>query len=136
MSTTVPVYMVECASQQRRGKLLTIYQTSIVFGFFITGIFMAILHKLSYGWRIVASLNILPAAFVLAAMFFLPESPRWLAFQGRESDAYTTYIWIQKTDIGAKEMIEKVKEALYDDTCKFRENWSRELTSTVSLLCV
>jgi len=39
-------------------------------------------------WRIPMALQGLPCIIVLVFVWFLPESPRWLMSQGRESEAH------------------------------------------------
>jgi len=38
-------------------------------------------------WRWMFAVAALPALFLLVAMFFVPESPRWLMEKGREQEA-------------------------------------------------
>lgn len=42
---------------------------------------------IAYGWRWQVGLTALPAGLMLLVFPFLPESPRWLLAQGRETDA-------------------------------------------------
>jgi SP family sugar porter-like MFS transporter len=44
----------------------------------------------SLGWRWMFGATAVPAAVFLLGMLFVPESPRWLALRGRESDARRT----------------------------------------------
>ena len=39
------------------------------------------------GWRVMFAMGVVPPVFIAAGVFFMPESPRWLAMRGRHSDA-------------------------------------------------
>jgi putative MFS transporter len=46
------------------------------------------------GWRPVFALGVLPAATAVFIAYYVPESPRWLVGQGRESEARTVIAWL------------------------------------------
>jgi putative MFS transporter len=85
----VPVaaaYINEIARARGRGRFVMLYEAV-----FAVGIFAAAL--LGYwvvptlGWRAMFVIGALPALLVIAMRLFLPESPRWLANQGRLAEA-------------------------------------------------
>ena len=39
------------------------------------------------GWRVMFAMGVVPPVFIAAGVFFMPESPRWLAMRGRHGDA-------------------------------------------------
>lgn len=77
-SLLLPLYLAEIAPPARRGAFVTLYQTSITVGTLIAYLINFSLLS-SEDWRMMLSLAALPAALQLAAFFFLPESPKWLA---------------------------------------------------------
>ncbi|KAK6938828.1 Major facilitator, sugar transporter-like [Dillenia turbinata] len=81
ISYTVPVYIAEIAPQNLRGALGSVNQLSVTIG-----IMLAYLLGLFVNWRILAVLGILPCTILIPGLFFIPESPRWLAKMGMTED--------------------------------------------------
>ncbi|EEF52582.1 sugar transporter ERD6-like 6 [Ricinus communis] len=81
ISYTVPVYIAEIAPQNLRGALGSVNQLSVTIG-----IMLAYLLGLFVQWRILAVLGILPCTLLIPGLFFIPESPRWLAKMGMTED--------------------------------------------------
>lgn len=74
ISFTVPVYIAEIAPKRLRGSLGTVTQLSVTIG-----IMLAYLCGLFLSWRPLAFAGVIPCTFLLLGLFFIPESPRWLA---------------------------------------------------------
>ncbi|XP_059635295.1 sugar transporter ERD6-like 6 [Cornus florida] len=81
ISYTVPVYIAEIAPQNMRGGLGSVNQLSVTIG-----ILLAYLLGLFVNWRVLAVLGILPCLILIPGLFFIPESPRWLAKMGMTED--------------------------------------------------
>ncbi|XP_057470347.1 sugar transporter ERD6-like 6 [Actinidia eriantha] len=81
ISYTVPVYIAEIAPQNMRGALGSVNQLSVTIG-----IMLAYLLGLFLNWRALAVLGILPCLILIPGLFFIPESPRWLAKMGMTED--------------------------------------------------
>ncbi|XAR64126.1 hypothetical protein NMG60_11024353 [Bertholletia excelsa] len=81
ISYTVPVYIAEIAPQNLRGGLGSVNQLSVTIG-----LMLAYLLGLFVGWRVLAVLGILPCLILIPGLFFIPESPRWLAKMGMTED--------------------------------------------------
>ncbi|KAI3460328.1 hypothetical protein Pfo_016991 [Paulownia fortunei] len=81
ISYTVPVYIAEIAPQNLRGALGSVNQLSVTIG-----ILLSYLLGLFVGWRLLAVLGILPCLILIPGLFFIPESPRWLAKMGMTDD--------------------------------------------------
>ncbi|KAL8916667.1 MAG: hypothetical protein Q9208_008367 [Pyrenodesmia sp. 3 TL-2023] len=90
-SAQVPVYISELAPPSKRGRLVGAQQWAITWG-------IMIMFYLSYGssyaegtaaFRIPWGLQMIPAMGLFGAMFFMPESPRWLARKGRWEEAHS-----------------------------------------------
>ncbi|KAI6859058.1 putative MFS glucose transporter [Hortaea werneckii] len=91
-SAQVPVYISELSPPNKRGRVVGAQQWAITWG-------ILIMYYISYGstfvsgntadtadptaFRIPWGLQMIPAVFLFCAMFFLPESPRWLARRDR-----------------------------------------------------
>lgn len=74
ISFTVPVYIAETAPKQLRGSLGAVNQLSVTIG-----IMLAYLFGLFVPWRPLAIIGVIPCALLIVGLFFIPESPRWLA---------------------------------------------------------
>ncbi|XP_062102402.1 sugar transporter ERD6-like 4 [Humulus lupulus] len=81
ISYTVPVYIAEIAPQNMRGTLGAVNQLSVTIG-----IMLAYLLGMFVNWRVLAVLGILPCTILIPGLFFIPESPRWLAKMGMTED--------------------------------------------------
>lgn len=58
------------------------------------------------GWRWMFGSEVLPAALLLVLMFFVPESPRWLAKQGRRKEALAILTRVGGADHAVSELAE------------------------------
>ncbi|CAK8539894.1 unnamed protein product [Lathyrus sativus] len=74
ISYVVPVYIAEISPQNMRGTLGSVNQLSITIG-----VLLAYLLGLFVNWRVLAVLGTLPCLILIPGLFFIPESPRWLA---------------------------------------------------------
>ncbi|XP_073140664.1 sugar transporter ERD6-like 6 [Henckelia pumila] len=81
ISYTVPVYLVEIAPQNLRGALGSVNQLCVTIGVLLAYVLGLFVH-----WRVLAILGILPCLVLIPGLFFIPESPRWLAKVGLTDD--------------------------------------------------
>lgn len=80
ISFTVPVYISEIAPKHLRGGLGAVNQLSVTIG-----IMLAYLFGLFLSWRPLAVAGMIPCALLVFGLFFIPESPRWLAKVGNDN---------------------------------------------------
>lgn len=80
-SYTVPVYIAEITPKNLRGGLTTTNQLSITIG-----ILIAYLLGMLVEWRLLAIIGIIPCILLVSGLFFIPESPRWLAKVGHDKE--------------------------------------------------
>ncbi|KAL6978468.1 hypothetical protein U1Q18_020136 [Sarracenia purpurea var. burkii] len=80
-SYVVPVFISEIAPRNLRGALTTLNQVMICCGVSVSFIIGTVLT-----WRVLALTGLIPCVIVLVGLFFIPESPRWLAKIGRRKD--------------------------------------------------
>ncbi|GFQ06848.1 sugar transporter erd6-like 4 [Phtheirospermum japonicum] len=85
ISYTVPVYIAEISPQNLRGSLGSVNQLSVTIG-----IMLVYMLGLFVPWRILAVIGILPCTILIPGLFFIPESPRWLAKMGLNEDFETS----------------------------------------------
>ncbi|WP_247003123.1 sugar porter family MFS transporter [Halosolutus gelatinilyticus] len=85
-SVVGPLYISEISPPKIRGSLVSLNQLTIT-----SGILIAYLVNFAFSdggeWRWMLGLGMVPAAVLFLGMVFMPESPRWLYEQGRESAA-------------------------------------------------
>ncbi|EPS70247.1 hypothetical protein M569_04513, partial [Genlisea aurea] len=81
ISYTVPIYIAEIAPRNLRGALGSVNQLSVTIG-----VLVSYLLGLFVDWRLLAVLGALPCLALIPGLFFVPESPRWLAKMGMTDD--------------------------------------------------
>ncbi|CAH0057654.1 unnamed protein product [Clonostachys solani] len=86
----VPMYMAELAPASIRGGLVNFYQSWLYIGAALAAITVyassiTLTGTWSYRTAIVAQIG--PPCMLLAAIWFIPESPRWLLGKGRKEEA-------------------------------------------------
>jgi len=70
----------------KRGRYLAILEGFWPIGFIVAGL-MSWFFLAHFSWREMFLAQAVPALFLLVVRFFVPESPRWLADQGRNEEA-------------------------------------------------
>ena len=103
-SNLSPLYIAEVAPASVRGRLVSVNQLTIALGVMLaqivnwliaqptpTGVALDQIPMDSWNvqmaWRWMFGVTAIPAAIFFVAMFFVPESPRWLAKKGRSERA-------------------------------------------------
>jgi sugar porter (SP) family MFS transporter len=102
----IPVYIAEVAPSRHRGKMVVLFQFMVVFGItvaYFTG------FVLGEHWRTMFGLGVVPAIVLLAGMFFLPESPRWLVAEQRNDEAMKVLERIRGSADAAREEIAEIQ---------------------------
>ncbi|KAK6915525.1 Major facilitator, sugar transporter-like, partial [Dillenia turbinata] len=79
LSYVVPVYIAETSPKNLRGGFTILNQFVLVCG--VTTVFLA---GNLINWRLLALIGALPSVMQVLGLFFIPESPRWLAKIGQE----------------------------------------------------
>lgn len=93
-----PLYIAEIAPAGIRGRLVSVNQLAIVFGFLVVYFVNMLVAQwgertggeawnIAQGWRWMFGSETLPAALFMVLLFFVPESPRWLVKRGRTEEA-------------------------------------------------
>jgi len=96
-----PMYIAEIAPAGQRGRMVSFNQLNIVIGitvaFFSNYVILSLgqsdiawveaIRIAEWNWRWMLGIETLPAVLYFLALLFVPESPRWLAMQGKDADA-------------------------------------------------
>ncbi len=85
-----PMYIAEISPPRLRGRLVGFFQFNIVFGILLAYFSNYVIGTMGFGdleWRWKLGVSAIPAALFLLMLFAIPESPRWLARQGRLEEA-------------------------------------------------
>lgn len=90
----VPVasaYINEIIGSKGRGRFFLLYEVMFLFGLVGAGLIGYFLVP-TYGWKAMFVVGLIPAILMIPLRWFLKESPRWLAANGRyeEADAIVT----------------------------------------------
>ncbi|GAA6043380.1 hypothetical protein JCM8097_005294 [Rhodosporidiobolus ruineniae] len=96
-SASVPVFAAETAPPLIRGGLVMQWQVWTAFGIMLGTVSSLVFFKVpdpanvaitGLNWRLMLGSALLPSIFVMAMVYFIPESPRWLIGKGRYRDAF------------------------------------------------
>ena len=96
---TAPMYIAELSPSAWRGRMVSLSQLFIVLGILAAfcsnylivryggTALLAGLHLVDWNWRWMLGVGAVPAIPYFIALWFVPESPRWLAMHDRMPDA-------------------------------------------------
>jgi len=111
-----PVYNAEISPASTRGVL-----SSLVDIFINVGMLLSYVSNYAFaglpahlGWRVMFAMGVIPPVFIAAGVFFMPESPRWLAMRGRHSDARAVLVRTSDTPAEADLRLAEIKQAVAD----------------------
>lgn len=131
-----PMYIAEMAPPASRGRLVSFNQLNIVVGisaaFFSNYLILrlgespdawaAALRLDDWNWRWMLGIETLPAVLYFLALWFVPESPRWLAMHGRE-DAAREVLGRASNPGQAEHDLRAVKDSIEAEAMLGRVSW-------------
>ncbi|GLR08265.1 MFS transporter [Mixta theicola] len=110
-SYTAPLYLSEIAPEKIRGSMISLYQLMITIG--ILGAYLSdTAFSYTGNWRWMLGVITIPAILLLIGVFFLPNSPRWLAAKGHFRDAQRVLDRLRDTSEQAKRELDEIRESL------------------------
>lgn len=135
-SNVSPVYIAEVAPASVRGKFVALNQLTIVLGilmaqlanwqigeYFASGSELLSGDAIRWGWRWMFWAELVPAGIFFILSFIIPESPRWLAAQGRDQESGRIL-----TRIGGEAYaLQTLSELQHTGTVKVKNGGWREL---------
>lgn len=109
-----PVFVTENAPPAIRGRVTGMLQEFLVLGstFAYWLNYGVPLHipKLTKQWRIPIAAQIIPGGFFSVGLFFLKESPRWLAKQDRYEEASASMAFTRCTTVDDEDVMQEIAE--------------------------
>ncbi|AUS06978.1 D-xylose transporter XylE [Pseudotamlana carrageenivorans] len=117
-SAVCPMYIGEIAPADIRGKLVSLNQFAIIFGMLVVyfvnwGIADGQTTEWinNFGWRYMFLSEAIPATIFVVLMFFMPETPRYLAFQQKDDKALKILTKLNGVEKG-REILSEIKGSL------------------------
>jgi sugar porter (SP) family MFS transporter len=86
-SFVAPEYISEQTPPKIRGGTVTYNQLMVTLGILLAYIAGFLLHPVTYNWRWMLGIAVVPGAALAISMVFVPHSPRWLVKKGRVEEA-------------------------------------------------
>ena len=97
-SMLTPLYLSEMAPAEKRGAIVSLNQFCITLGILLSYLVDYAFADVSGTWRWMLGIGVVPGIMLGVGMAFLPESPRWLAAQGRTAEAGKVLRMMRDTD--------------------------------------
>lgn len=144
---TAPMLIAEMAPAATRGKLVSFNQFNIVIGIslaFFSNYLILILGQSEtswtqslkldeWAWRWMLGVEMIPAVFYYMALNYVPESPRWLALQGRDDEALVVLKKINGETQAEIELV-NIRESLSQEQGSEKVSWRMLFTSSLKLV--
>ncbi|CAK1365057.1 unnamed protein product [Cercospora beticola] len=134
-TSTVPTWQSETSKSHRRGQMVMIEGSLIVFGVMLSywiDLGFSFLEPSTISWRFPIAFQIILALFIVALIPGLPESPRWLVLKGRDAEALEVLTALNDTtedDPKVQAEFKAVKDTVFEmaqgsfmDCFKFNRN--------------
>jgi len=119
-SMVSPMYIAEIAPANVRGKLISFNQFAIIFGMLVIYFVNYFIAKqgdeqwlVETGWRWMFFSGAIPAGIFLILLFFVPETPRYLAMKGQDEKAMKVLEKIAGKD-NASQILQDIKGTLHE----------------------
>lgn len=136
-SVLAPLYIAEVAPARSRGRLVSLNQMAIVTGILVAYLVnwgLSCLGQTSWRWMFAAAA--VPSAALFIALFFVPESPRWLVEMGRSTEAFAVLTRVNGSTVATRE-IREIERTVAEETGTLSElfgtTFRRPLFIAVSL---
>lgn len=114
-----PLYIAEVAPANTRGRMVAINQLTIVIGILITNLVNYSLRNSGPdAWRWMVGFGAIPSGIFLLGVAWLPESPRWLLKEGKDTKAEAVLNKLGGVDYVA-ETLSDIKGSLKGTNVKF-----------------
>jgi len=122
-SVASPMYISETSPPRLRGGFGIMYQLAIVVGSVMAPFASYLIvtwTPASVAWRWMFASELLPVAVFLVLLFFLPQSPRWLAGRGRMDEALQVLTRVGGAAF-ARDELKQIQGALKEESGRFAD---------------
>jgi SP family arabinose:H+ symporter-like MFS transporter len=120
-SCLAPLYIAEVSPARIRGRLVALNQMTIVTGILLAYFINWLLALTGpNGWRWMFLSAVVPSVAFFVALFFVPESPRWLTENGQEAQALEVLTKVNGPVQGKLEL-EAIKEVIAEESGTWSE---------------
>ena len=110
-SVVVPVLLSEIASSETRGTITTLHQLYLTVGIFLSGMIgYGFVEHVDHGWQYVQGGIVIPSVIMLVCYRYVPESPKWLMLQSRESEAEKALVPLRDQGCDIKRELRSITE--------------------------
>lgn len=109
-----PMYIAEICPAKFRGRMVAFNQLTIVIGSLLAYYSSYILSDYSLNWRLMYASAGLPALLFFIGLFFIPESPRWLAKKGL-FDKSLSILCKTGNDVYAQNELNSIRKSLTEN---------------------
>lgn len=113
-SMAVPIYIAEAAPPSIRASLVAVNTLLITVGQFASFVVNYFLAGVPHTWRWMLGVAGIPALIQAIGLRTLPESPRWLAWVGKEDKAKEAIVSTRRTMDEARQELNEVEEVADD----------------------
>lgn len=104
-STLPPIYLSEITPAAVRGRFVTLYQLQMVIGSMLSFVVMYYLAELgAESWRYMLATLSIPSLALFVGIFFIPESPRWLVRNNKQTEARNLLEKLDGSEFSESEM--------------------------------
>ena len=123
-----PAYISEIAPAKQRGRLVGLYQFSLVFGILLAFISNYLLSGIGENdWRWMMGVEAFPACFYTLLCLGIPKSPRWLITKNRLEEAKAIYQQIDSegsfealvSELNQDHTVENKNESIFQPKYRF-----------------
>jgi len=144
-----PMLIAEMAPPAQRGKLVSFNQFNIVIGISVAFFSNFLILKLaqtelawvhmigldSLTWRWMLGIEFVPAVLYFVFLARVPESPRWLILQNRETEAFSILEKISGP-VSAEQEVSKLKQAIHSEQQSPVVPWSALTDHSMRLVLI
>ncbi|OMO99042.1 General substrate transporter [Corchorus olitorius] len=99
------VYMAEITPKELRGKFSAIVPVVLCWGMSFMYLVGSFVH-----WRTLALIATIPGLLQITLLFFIPESPRWLAKVGREKEVEAVLLRLRGPKVDVSQEAAEIKD--------------------------